>query len=145
MDSCTQWLLYISVADPNVQIWRGGEGGGHSDPEIRGRAVSKIFFTAFRGSVWSKNKRGGGGGAAGRAGPCPGSATTSNPLYRTNVRKTLKCFFCDKAILDDSQRDLSQLGPHSAYGSSWENTRSHSRWRWSSRWATVWITIWSYF
>ena len=44
----------------------GGEGGGHSDPEIRGRAVSKIFFTAFRGSVWSKNKRGGGGGRGGR-------------------------------------------------------------------------------
>ena len=29
----------------------------------------------------------------GGAGPCPGSATTSNPLYRTNVRERLKCFF----------------------------------------------------
>ena len=97
------------MADPDLQI-RGGGGGGHSDPEIRGEGGLKIFFTAFRGSVWSK-KRGG-------AGPCPGCATTSNPLYRTNVRKTLKCFFSDKAILDDSQRDLSQLGSHSAYGSS---------------------------
>ena len=82
--SCTRTLndilchsVYISVADPDLQI-RGGGGGG----------------------------------------PCPGSATTSNPLCRTKVRQTLKCFFCDKAILDDSQRDLSQLGSHSAYGSS---------------------------
>ena len=86
-------------------------GGGHSDPEIRGGGGLKIFFTAFRGSVWSKKR--------GSAGPCPGCATTSNSLYRTNVRERLKCFFFyDKAILDGSQRDPSQLGPHSAYGSS---------------------------
>ena len=90
--------------------------GGHSDPEIRG-AVSNFFF-GLSGSVWSKNKGGGGWGVGG-AGPYPGSATTSNPLYRTNVREILKCFFFyDKAILDGSQRDLSQLGPHSAYGSA---------------------------
>ena len=63
--SCTRALndilchsVYISVADPDLQI-RGGGGGGHSDPEIRGEGGLKIFFTAFRGSVWSKNKGGG--------------------------------------------------------------------------------------
>ena len=143
MHSCTQWYsvsFCVHLSGGSRPTDKGGGGGwGHWDPEIRGEGGPKFFFTAFRGSVWCKNKGGG------RAGPCPGSATTSNPLCRTKVRQTLKCFFCDKAILDDSQRDLSQLGSHSAYGSSWENTRSHSRWRWSSRWATVWITIWSYF
>ena len=53
--------LYVAVADPDLQI-RKGWGGGHPDPEIRGRGpVSKIFFTALRASVWSKNKVGGGG------------------------------------------------------------------------------------
>lgn len=142
--SCTRALndilchsVYISVADPDLQIRWGGGGVESLRPWDKGEGGLKIFFTAFRGSVWSKKR--------GSVGTCPGCATTSNPLYRTNVRKTLKCFFCDQAILDDSQGDPSQLGPHSAYGSSWENTRSHSRWRWSSRWATVWITIWSYF
>ena len=39
--------VYISVADPDLQI-RGGGGGGHSDPEIRGGgAVSKFFLRPF--------------------------------------------------------------------------------------------------
>ena len=66
--SCTRALndilchsVYISLADPDLQI-RGG--GGHSDPEIRGEGGLKFFFTAFRGSVWCKNKGGGGGGRA---------------------------------------------------------------------------------
>ena len=31
------------VVDPDLQI-RGGGGGGHSDPEIKGGAVLKMFF-----------------------------------------------------------------------------------------------------
>ena len=50
----------------------GGGGGGHPDPEIRG-AVSKKYISAFRPSVWSKDK--GGGGGAGPHGPSPGSVT----------------------------------------------------------------------
>ena len=53
-------------------------GGGDPDPEIRGDPVSEIFVLAFGVSVWSKNKRGLGGGGGGRAGPqcpSPGSAT----------------------------------------------------------------------
>ena len=53
-----------------------GGGGGDPDPEIRGDPVSKIFVLPFGVSVWSKNKRGwGGGGRAGPQGPSPGSAT----------------------------------------------------------------------
>ena len=37
-------------------------GGGDPDPEIRGDPVSKIFVLPFGVSVWSKNKRGWGGG-----------------------------------------------------------------------------------
>ena len=51
--------------------------GGDPDPEIRGDPVSEIFVLPFGVSVWSKNKRGWGGGE-GRAGPqypSPGSAT----------------------------------------------------------------------
>ena len=56
--------------------WLGG-GGGDPDPEIRGDPVSKIFVLPFGVSVWSKNKRGlgGGSGRAGPQGPSPGSAT----------------------------------------------------------------------
>ena len=53
------------MADPDLQI--RGEGGGHLDPEIRGRpGLKKYIFSALRASVWSKNKGGG---------PFPGSAT----------------------------------------------------------------------
>ena len=42
------------------------------DLEIKGGAgLQKKFFSTFRASVWSKNKRGG----EGRPGPSPGSAT----------------------------------------------------------------------
>ena len=37
--------MYISVADPDLQI-RGG-GRGHSDPEIRGEGGLKIFLRPF--------------------------------------------------------------------------------------------------
>ena len=61
------------MADPDFEI-RGGEGGGvgggHPDPEIRGRTRSpKKFFSVLRASFWSKNKRWGGGGRAPRAPP----------------------------------------------------------------------------
>ena len=60
-----------SGARPSDEGGRGG-GGGHPDPEIR-RAVSKKIISAFRASVWSKDK--GGGGEAGPHGPSPGSVT----------------------------------------------------------------------
>ena len=47
------------VADPDLQMGKGGGrgGGGHPDPEIRGGAgLRKCFFSALRSSVWSKNK-----------------------------------------------------------------------------------------
>ena len=57
-----------SVADPDLQIRRGGGGGGQPDPEIRERGpVSKKYFSALWASFWSKNKGG--------PGPFPGSAT----------------------------------------------------------------------
>ena len=40
---------------------KAGGGRGHPDPEIRGGPVSKIFFSAHRASIWSKNKREGSG------------------------------------------------------------------------------------
>ena len=45
------FAIRIAVADPNFQV----TGGGHPDPEIRGRAAS----------VWSENK----GGRPSRAPP----------------------------------------------------------------------------
>ena len=58
---------------PSDEGGRRGGGGGHTDPEIRVGAVSKKYILAFRASVWSKGKRGGGG--AGPHGPPPGSIT----------------------------------------------------------------------
>ena len=57
----------------------GGEGGGrgHLDPEIRGPGLKKKFFSALRGSVWSKNK----GGGAGPLGLSPGSATDASLFF----------------------------------------------------------------
>ena len=40
------------MEDPHLQI---REGGVHLDPE-KGSPVSKLFFSALRSSVWSKNK-----------------------------------------------------------------------------------------
>ena len=59
-------IVLVTVADPD----EGGGGGGHPDPEIRG-AVSKKYISAFRPSVWSKDR----GGGAGPHGPSPGSVT----------------------------------------------------------------------
>ena len=67
------WLLKSPVADPDLQ-GRWGGGGGHPDWD-RGRgALKKIFFSALRTSVWSKNK-----GGPGTPGPSPGSATGLGP------------------------------------------------------------------
>ena len=54
-------MVYINrftVADPDLQIkgTEGVGGGSHPDPEIRGGGGLKIFFSALRASVWSKNK-----------------------------------------------------------------------------------------
>ena len=54
-----------TVADPGLYI-RGGEGGGHPDPEIRGDPVL----------VWSKNR-----GGVDPPGPSSGSATEECPRY----------------------------------------------------------------
>ena len=53
-----------AVPDPDLEIC--GEGWGvHPNSEIRGGPpVSPQIFSAYRASVWSKNKVGGGGGAA---------------------------------------------------------------------------------
>ena len=60
------------MADPDLQIKGGGGGGlggGHPDPEIRGRTRSpKNFFRSF-GPHFGRQIRGG-------AGPSPGSATS---------------------------------------------------------------------
>ena len=63
-------IVLVTVADPDLQMKGGGEGGGHPDPEIRG-AVSKKYILAFRASVWSKDKEGGQAPWP----PLPGSAT----------------------------------------------------------------------
>ena len=101
----------ISVADPDFQI-RGARSFRPCDSG--GGGASKKNFRPF-GAQFALKIRG-------RPPPPPGTclrfATAFNPIYQTNVCKTLKCFFCDKAILNDSQRDPSQLGPHFAYGSS---------------------------
>ena len=53
---------HLALEETELQI---REGGRHPDPEIRGRGVwmrsQNFFFPALRASVWSKNKRGGGG------------------------------------------------------------------------------------
>ena len=54
------------MTDPDLQIRGGVGGGGHPDPRIRGRAVSKIF-SVLRASVWAKI----GGGKAGSPVPLP--------------------------------------------------------------------------
>ena len=101
----------ISVADPDFQI-RGARSFRPCDSGGGGGLKKK--FSALRGSVCAKNT----GAPPPPQGACLRFATAFNPIYQTNVCKTLKCFFCDKAILNDSQRDPSQLGPHFAYGSS---------------------------
>ena len=56
-------VVLVTVAEPDLHMkGGGGGGGGHPDPEIR-RAVSKKIISAFRASVWSKDKGGGGGQA----------------------------------------------------------------------------------
>ena len=80
-----------AVTDPHLQI-RGGPG--HPDPDIRwvgaGVGVSglkKKTFLALRASVWSKNKRWGGGGVWLRRWSCHGklrelsSQESSQKLY----------------------------------------------------------------
>ena len=61
-------MLFVTVPDPDFEIRLGG-GGDHPDPSIRGGRdwSPKKFFSAFRASVWSKNR----GGRGGPAGPLP--------------------------------------------------------------------------
>ena len=45
------FVMYNSVADPDLQIREGGGGGGAG-------ASPNNFFSAFGASVWSKNNGG---------------------------------------------------------------------------------------
>ena len=59
------------MADPDLQI-RGGGGGGHPDPEIRGRGpgLKKCFLRPFGPQFGQKiSAVGGGGGEEGGASP----------------------------------------------------------------------------
>ena len=72
-DSCGRGL---TMAEPDRQIRRKGDGGGHPVSEIReAQSPKNVFFSALRASVWSKNK-----GACGPPGPSPRSALP--PLSR---------------------------------------------------------------
>ena len=51
------------VADPDLQI--GGRGGGHPDPEIRGKPGLKKFFFRPYGPQFGLKIRGGGGWGGG--------------------------------------------------------------------------------
>ena len=66
-------VLLAAVADPDLQI-RGGGEGGHPDPGIRKRAVSPKNFFRFLGPHFRQKIRRGGGGA-GSPGPSHGFAT----------------------------------------------------------------------
>ena len=55
------------------------------DPELRGGAVSKIFFLALRPAVWSENKV-----VPGPPGPSPQSATVMLPVSE-----------CLRPVIDD--------------------------------------------
>ena len=71
-------VVLVTVAEPDLQMkGGGGGGGGHPDPEIRG-AVSKKYISAFRPSVWSKDKEEGGGGQAPMAPPLDPSLGDDN-------------------------------------------------------------------
>ena len=61
-------VVLVTLADPDLQMRKGG-GGGHPDPEIRGRSLQKTNFSALLASVWSKDR------GAGPLGPFPGSVT----------------------------------------------------------------------
>ena len=69
-------IVWTTVADPDLQIRGGGEGGGdHPDPEIRGGAVSsKNFFRPFGPQFGLKIR--------GCSAPPPGSSP----------RQSLRCF-----------------------------------------------------
>ena len=43
--------MQTSVVDPYLDIRGGGRGGGHPDPEIRGRPVLAINFFLYSGLI----------------------------------------------------------------------------------------------
>ena len=70
------------MPDPDLEIGGGGGGGsGHPDLKIRwGPSLQKKFFSAFRASVWAKNK-----GEPGPPGPSPGFATWRVRIINANL------------------------------------------------------------
>ena len=73
-------ITYIAVLDPDLQIKGGGGegGGGHPDPEIRGRPGLQKSFSALQASFWSTNQ-----GEPGSPPPSPpGSATASGSNFQ---------------------------------------------------------------
>ena len=68
-DGKPHWDPLTSIINKNSAESRPSDkgvlGGGHPDPEIRGKGVVSKFFA----SVWSKNKWWGGGGGMNPQGP----------------------------------------------------------------------------
>ena len=74
--------VYRTVADPDLQI-RGGGGGGHPGPEIRGgTGLPKNFFWPFRPHFGRKMR-----GEPGPPGPSPGSATAEINVRSSQERR----------------------------------------------------------
>ena len=68
-----------TVADPDLEIRGGGDGGGHPVPEISGGGAGlKKFFRPLRPQL-------GAGEGVGTPGPYPGSATADQGFWRCFV------------------------------------------------------------
>ena len=84
-----------------IQTLRWG-GPGHPDPKIRGGAVSKIFFSASRTSVWAKNK----GGP-----PLDPPLQQLTPLRRSEIMLKLDPASCHLSMMNTSQSGFSVRYP----------------------------------